>query len=176
MCRRRRKKRDPDEPSDHALGRSRGGFSTKFHLLCDVRGFPLHVELSGGQRHESVLLESVLEGVDTKLRDPAGNPVAWPAALAGDKAYRAKWIDDYLQELGIRPVIPSWENEDRDARPVEFDREAYRRRNIVERVIGWLKESRRVSSRYEKTAKNFVGMLKLAFIKRYLRLITGSTF
>jgi len=66
-------------------------------------------------------------------------------------------------DLGINPVIPSKENEDRDARPVEFDREAYRQRNIVERLIGWLKESRRIFSRFEKTAKNFGGMLKLAF-------------
>jgi transposase len=54
-------------------------------------------------------------------------------------------------------------------RPVEFDNEAYRRRNIVERLIGWLKESRRIFSRYEKTAKNFAGMLTLAFIRQYLR-------
>jgi hypothetical protein len=46
-----------------------------------------------------------------------------------------------LLELGVEPVIPSKENEDRDARPVAFDKEAYRRRNIVERLIGWLKES-----------------------------------
>ena len=73
-------------------------------------------------------------------------------------------------ELGIHPVIPSKENEDRDARPVEFDRDAYRDRNIVERLIGWLKEARRVFSRFEKTAKNFAGMIKLAFIQRYLRI------
>ena len=75
-------------------------------------------------------------------------------------------------DLEIRPVIPSKENEDRDARPVKFDRKAYRRRNIVERLIGWIKESRRVFSRFDKTAKNFGGFVKLAFILRYLRLAT----
>jgi transposase len=50
-----------------------------------------------------------------------------------------------------------------------FDKQAYRRRNVVERLIGWLKESRRIFSRYEKTAKNFGGMLTLAFIRQYLR-------
>ena len=69
---------------------------------------------------------------------------------------------------GIEPVIPSKENQDRGARLVDFDREAYRRRNIVERLIGWLKESRRILSRFEKTAKNFGGMITLAFIKQYL--------
>jgi transposase len=92
-------------------------------------------------------------------------------ALAGDKGYRAQWIDEYLLSEGIRPVIPSKANEDRDARPVAWDGEAYRRRNIIERLIGWLKESRRIFSRFEKTAKNYAGMLTLAFIQRYLRLM-----
>ncbi len=72
--------------------------------------------------------------------------------------------------LDITPVIPSKANEDRDGRPVEFDCDAYRDRNIVERLIGWLKECRRVFSRYEKTARNFAGMVRMAFIQRYLRL------
>ena len=93
------------------------------------------------------------------------------AGRAG-KGYRADWIDDYLSDLEIRPVIPSKENEDRQVRPVAFEPEQYHRRNIVERLIGWLKESRRVFSRFEKTARNFVGMIKMAFIHRYLRLAT----
>lgn len=105
------------------------------------------------------------------LVDHEEQPVAWPAQLAGDKGYRADWIDQYLLELDIQPVIPSKENEDRNARETEFDREAYRQRNIIERLIGWLKESRRVFSRFEKTAKNYGAMLKLAFIRRYLRLM-----
>jgi len=117
----------------------------------------------------------LLEGADAKLVDYDNEPLAWPVAMAGDKGYRAEWIDRYLLELGIRPVIPSKGNEDRDNRPVEFDREAYRDRNIVERLIGWLKESRRIFTRFEKTAKNFGGMLKMAFIHRYLRLMCGGT-
>lgn len=112
-------------------------------------------------------------GVDEQLIDAHGEAVAWPVSLAGDKGYRADWIDDYLLGLDILPVIPSKANEDRDARPVEFDKAAYRQRNIVERLIGWLKECRRVFSRYEKTAKNFLGMIHMAFIQRYLRSETG---
>lgn len=115
----------------------------------------------------------LLEGADEAVLDGEGQPVAWPAALAGDKGYRADWIDEALLELEITPVIPSKENEDRAARPVEFDRAAYRDRNIVERLIGWLKECRRVFSRFEKTAVNFGGMIKMAFIERYLRLATN---
>jgi transposase len=170
------KKKDPQEPADHALGRSRGGFSTKIHILCDGLGHPLNFHLTPGQAHESTVLDIVLEGADEKLLDGNGRRIAWPVALGGDKGYRADWIDDYLLALDISPVIPSKENEDRDARPVEFDRDAYRNRNIVERLIGWLKESRRIFSRFEKTAKNFGGMLKMAFIQQYLRYDVELTF
>jgi transposase len=115
-------------------------------------------------------LDTLLAGADDCLFDGKGAPVAWPVALGGDMGYRADWIDEYLIELGITPVIPTPANQDRDARAVEFDRELYRQRNIVERLIGWLKESRRVFSRFEKSAKNFCGMIKMAFIQRYLRL------
>lgn len=169
----RRKKRDPDEPEDHALGRSRGGFSTKIHLLCDSDGNPLHFHLTAGQDHESTALEALLDGADANVFDEDGERVAWPVAIAGDKGYRADWIDDYLLSLGIKPVIPSKENQDRDRRPVEFDRDVYKERNIVERLIGWLKENRRIFSRFEKTAKNFGGFLKMAFIHRYLVLATS---
>lgn len=94
-----------------------------------------------------------------------------PVALAGDKGYRADWIDEYLIDRGIRPVIPSKANEDRDARPVEFDREQYRKRSIVECLIGWLKECRRILTRFEKRATNFLGMIKMAFIQRYLKIM-----
>ena len=173
MCHGRRKKGDPEEPNDHALGRSRGGFSTKIHLLCDADGNPLHFHLTPGQAHESSVLDTLLEGADANLFDEDGKPVAWPVAIAGDKGYRADWIDEYLLQLGISPVIPTKDNEDRDGRPVEFDRDAYRSRNIVERLIGWLKENRRIFSRFEKTAKNFGGFLKMAFIHRYLMLATS---
>ncbi len=52
-----------------------------------------------------------------------------------------------------------------------FDRHAYRRRNIIERLIGWLEECRRVLTRFEKTAKIFGGFIKMAFVERYFRLM-----
>ena len=130
------------------------------------------VVVTAGQVHESTALDTLLIQADRDLLDVQGHAVPWPVALAGDKGYRADWIDAYLLDLEIRPVIPSKANEDRERRPVAFEREQYRRRNIVERLIGWLKESRRVFSRFEKTALNFVGMIKMAFIQRYLRLGT----
>ncbi len=63
---------------------------------------------------------------DRDLRDAQGRAIPWPDALAGDKGYRADWVDEYLLDLEIRPVIPSKENEDRDARPAEFERDQYK--------------------------------------------------
>ena len=145
--------------------------SGKIHLLCDAQGHPLHFHVTAGHAHESTGLDDVLIGADEHLRDAAGDPSAWPVARAGDKGYRADWIDDYLWALDIKPVIPSKANEERESRVVAFDRKAYRDRNIIERLIGWLKECRRIFSRFEKTARNFGGMITMAFIQRYLRLI-----
>ena len=147
--------------------------SSKIHILCDSQGHPLAFELTAGQAHEAAALDTLLVNADRTLFDEQDEPIAWPVALAGDKGYRAAWIDHYLLELDIQPVIPSKANEDREARPAAFDKQAYRDRNIVERLIGWLKECRRIFSRYEKTAKNFGGMIRMAFIQRYMRLVAG---
>lgn len=128
--------------------------------------------LTAGQSHEATVLDVVLENADGELKDENGKPIAWPVALAGDKGYRADWIDEYLIDLGVTPVIPSKTNQDRDQRAVEFDKELYRCRAIIEQLIGWLKESRRIFSRFEKTAVNFGGFLKIAFMQRYLRILT----
>lgn len=128
-------------------------------------------ELTPGQAHDTMALEDVLQRADDEIRDSDNTPVAWPAAIAGDKGYRADWIDKLLLDIDVTPVIPSKENEDRSRRGIDFNRERYRQRNIVERLIGWLKESRRILTRFEKTAINYAGMIKLAFIHRYFRLM-----
>jgi len=72
----------------------------------------LSYHLTPGQTHESTVLDVVLENADKNLLDSAGVPVPWPVRLAGDKGYRADWIDDCLMELEVLPVIPSKSNED----------------------------------------------------------------
>ena len=57
---------------------------------------------------------------------------------------------------------------------MNFDKAAYRRRHIIENCVGWLKECRRIGTRFEKTAVNFLAMLKLAFLQRYLRILGFS--
>ncbi len=102
-------KGDPEEPTDHALGRSRGGFTTKIHLLCDGNGHPLQFQLTAGQAHENTALLPLLQAAD-ETRSPTSreirSPGRWPwLAISG---YRADWIDEALIELlhppGRRPV------------------------------------------------------------------------
>lgn len=101
-----------------------------------------------------------------------GRPRKRPRRLAGDKAYRCKRVSDWLWTLGIKPVIPPKDNEKKKPGPApQFDKEAYKRRSIIENCVGWLKECRRIATRFEKLAINYLGMLKLAMIERYLRLI-----
>ena len=85
--------------------------------------------------------------------------------LAGDKAYSAQAIRSYLSGRQVKDVIPTKKNE----RPSPaFDKEAYRRRNVIERCVGWLKECRRLATRYEKLALHYLGMLLLGMTRRYL--------
>lgn len=161
------KNEHPEEPDDHGLGRSRGGFSTKIHLVCDDRGHPLSIHVTGGQVHEASVFEEVMDQLE--ITDHDERAIGFPKKLAGDKGYRADRIDEFLIERGIQPVIPSRETEDRSKRPVCFETKSYRARNIIERLIGWLKECRRMLTRFEKTAINYCGMIRLAIIQRYLR-------
>jgi transposase len=157
------------EPTDHALGRSRGGFGTKLHLVVTSTGVPLAATVTPGEANESTQVDPVLRRVQLSPR--RRRPRTRPHALAGDKGYSFPTVRRYLRQRGIRPVIPTR----KDQRPnPRFDRRAYRQRNIIERVVGWLKESRRLGTRYEKLAVNFLAMVKLAMLQRCLRLIHSS--
>ena len=95
-----------------------------------------------------------------------------PRKLAGDKAYSVPRVRDWIEQQRIEPVIPHKDNEKARHDPaVKFDRAAYRGRCVIEQCVGWLKESRRIGTRFEKLAVNFHGMLQLAMIRRYLRLL-----
>ncbi|WP_231871424.1 IS5 family transposase [Planctomyces sp. SH-PL62] len=163
-------KRGTAEPADHALGRSRGGFGTKLHLVVDSGGVPLSAVVTAGRAHESRSLEPALEAVRIK-RPGRGRPRRRPRRLAGDKGYSYRRIRRYLRRRGIKAVIPTRKDQRRSP---TFDAEAYRRRNIVERCILWMKENRRLATRFEKLAVNFLAMVKLAMIRRCFRLIEPS--
>jgi transposase len=152
------------EPADHGLGRSRGGYGSKIHLVCDGSGRPMAVTVTAGQRHESTQFEAVLGEV--RVPRPVGRPRCRPRKLAGDKGYSYPHIRLRLRRRGIKAVIPSRKDQ---RRVPTFDKATYRRRNVVERCIGWLKESRRLATRFEKLAENFLAMVKLAMLERLLK-------
>ena len=142
---------------DHALGRSRGGYGTKLALVCDGRGHPLAAVVGPGQQHD---LRSFVTVVTEALA------LARPRQIVADKAYSVAWVRAWTRRRRVRPVIPTRCDQPPDA---SFDRAAYRGRNVVERLVGWLKESRRVATRYEKLATRFLAFVKLAMIRRLLR-------
>ena len=144
----------------HALGRSRGGYSTKLHFLSDGQGIPLGVTATPGQRNEGPEFENVMNACLINIFRKNKRP----DALAGDKAYSSNSIRRYIRKLGIEDVIPTRSNETPN---IEFDKEKYRSRNIVERLIGWIKEFRRVATRYEKNVNNYLAMVKIAICRNW---------
>jgi transposase len=149
---------------NEALGRSRGGFSTKVHLRAEGGGKPVTVVLTGGERHEQVALGAVLDTGAIRRRGP-GRPRLRPRRVAGDKGYSSPKARRSIRRRGIVPVIPTKSDEPRDPR---FDREAYRLRNRIERLIGRLKQNRRIATRYEKRGINYAAMLTIGMIRLWL--------
>ena len=125
---------------------------------------PLAAQVTAGQCHESQYVESVINAVRIGRRRR-------PKKVAGDKGYSCERVRRWLRRHKMVPVIPTKSNE---VAQDDFDREAYRRRNVVERCVNWMKENRRLGTRYEKLAVNFLAMAKLAMIRRYFRLLDSS--
>jgi transposase len=151
------------EPQDHALGRSQGGFGTKVHLVCDGHGILLAVWVTPGQRHESQAFEIVM--LRAKRPRRVGRP-RWPRRVGADKGYSYPGIRGWLRRHHLGGVIPTRKNQARDE---SFDRTAYRRRSRIEQVVGWYKECRALATRYEKLAVNYVALWMVASIEKLLK-------
>ncbi|MEU8720682.1 IS5 family transposase [Streptomyces antimycoticus] len=152
----------------HAIGRSRGGRTTKIRLAADARCRPLVFVLTAGQAGDVPSFTDVM----ARLRVPrrCGRPRTRPDMVLADKAYSSGEIRNHLRRRGIRAVIP--ERADQQAnrrqrgrtggRPPAFDRETYKQRNTVERCINRLKQWRGIATRYEKTATVYLAGLHIA--------------
>lgn len=106
-----------------------------------------------------------------------GRPKSRPACLGADKGYSYPRIRRWLRDRGIRAVIPQ-RNDQRAyhcGRPLAFDKQLYRSRNIIERRINWIKNCRRLSQRYDKNALCYLAMVKLHFIRVYLTKAFSDT-
>ena len=147
-----------------ALGRSRGGFSTKIRIRAEGLGKPVTFTLTGGEVHDSKAFATLM-GTGWIRRLGCGRPRLKPDRLAADKAYSSGVIRSALRRRSITPVIPTKSNERPNA---AFDRDAYRERNRVERLINRLKQFRRIATRYEKRAVNYLAMITIAAILLWL--------
>ncbi|MDI5969430.1 IS5 family transposase [Streptomyces sp. SL13] len=159
-----------------ALGRSRGGLTTKIHLAVDGRGLPLSIVLTPGNVNDATVFGEVLDGIRVP-RAAAGRPRTTPERVLGDKAYSSRAIRHLLRRRGIAATIP--ERRDQEAnrrrrgrlggRPPAFDKEIYRGRNVVERCFARLKQFRAVATRFDKLADRYRAGVVLASLILWLR-------
>ena len=119
--------------------------------------------MTAGQSHESKSFEALLDTFRIRRRRR-------PHAVAGDRGYSYPRIRKWLSRRGIEAVIPSRSNQPK----VCINKRKYKRRNVVERCIGWLKWCRRLATRYEKLAESYLGMVTLAMIQRCNRILGPS--
>jgi transposase len=98
----------------------------------------------------------------------------WPVQTAGDKGYSYPRIRTWLDRRTIEAVIPQRSDQAEHDGDLGLNKKAYKKRSAVECCVGWLKECRRLVTRFDKLAVNFLAFVKLAFIERYLRLLDPS--
>ena len=164
------------EPPDHALGRSRGGLSTKIHQLVDGWGRPLVVAVGAGQSHDSPMLKPLLAHLAVG-RLGAGRPRTRPAALIADKAYSSSGNRGLLRSKRVKTVIPQPADQiahrqrrgSAGGRPPGFDPVLYKGRNVIERSFNDHKQWRGVATRYDKLAVIYRGGIVLRAITIWLR-------
>ncbi|QRM32116.1 IS5 family transposase [Microvirga sp. VF16] len=131
---------------NQAVGVSRGGRTTKIHCLADGRGRIVAVALTPGNMADITMAMPMLEALAPAKR------------LIADKAYDADRLRTWLQDKGIDAVIPV-----RAARAIAYplNRAAYRRRNVIERMFGRLKNGKRIATRYDRLAINYLAAIAL---------------
>jgi transposase len=136
-----------------ALGRSRGGFSTKIHVSVDALGNPLRFRLTAGQQHDITQAEALIIDYECEY-------------VIADRAYDADDFVQFVISSGAIPVIPPRPNR-KDLRG--YDEYLYQERHLVECFINKIKHYRRVFSRFEKLDSRYLGFLYFAGALIWLR-------
>lgn len=139
--------------SEQGLGRSKGGFSTKVHAKVDALGNPLQFIVTPGQSSESKQAKHLLNNVSNSL-------------VLADKGYDSKEIRMLIRQQNSIDVIPSRAN---SLNPVNYDKHIYKERHAIECFFGKLKQFRRIFSRFDKSARNFMSFLSFAAVILWLR-------
>ncbi len=143
-----------------AIGKSRGGPTTKIHMATDALGNPIHIEITGGQVHDSQVAEAIIENIEAEN-------------LLADKGYDSEKIREKARDKNIIPMIPRRSNSKKPNS--EFDRHIYKARHQVENIFARLKHFRSIATRFEKLARNFKAIVTLACTYIWLKLLTPES-
>jgi transposase len=135
------------------LGGSRGGLTTKIHMLADALGRPLKFMLTGGQVHDVVTAQAMIDGVEGH-------------ALVADKAYDSNAFRAHIAKAGMQAVIPSTRTR---KVAIPHDRELYKARNRIERCFNKLKHFRRFATRYDRLDACFLAFIHLEAAMIWMR-------
>ena len=130
-----------------AVGRSRGGRNTKIHALADAKGRLIAILLTGGEAHDCPVAERLIRRAKP------------PKRMLGDKAYDSAELREQLDERGTKPVIPNRSNR---KQPFSFSKRLYKLRWRIETAFNRLKDFRRIATRYDKLARNYLASVCLA--------------
>src|SRR5271167_3314153 len=137
------------------MGRSRGGLTSKIHAVVDTNGLPVHLAITPGEAHDNRLCSVLLSTLPPQTM------------LLADREYDADWIRELARQQGAWANIPPKRNR-KD--PICFSPYLYRARNLIERFFNKIKQCRRVATRYDKLAANYLAFIKLASIQIWLRV------
>lgn len=151
MCGRSLKKNGGQDAQ--ALGRSRGGFSTKLHFIVDALGNPLDFVLTGGQRHDITQAPTLLNGQRSDY-------------VIADKGFDDDDFIQLIRDLGAIPVIPARKNR---TQPRDYDTHLYKERHLVECFFNKIKWFRRIFSRFDKLDRSYCGFLAFVSTLIWLR-------
>jgi Transposase and inactivated derivatives len=163
------------EPGEHAIGRSRGGLTTKLHMLVDGRARPLVLLLTAANVNDTTMFAQLMGAICVPRNGP-GRPRTRPDYVLADKGYSSRANRDLLRRRGIAHTIPEPSDQaghrrrrgSTGGRPVGFDTTRYRRRNVVERGFCQLKHWRGLATRYGKHARNYLSAVTFAALLTWL--------
>jgi transposase len=141
----------------NALGRSRGGFSTKINARTNAEGLPIGLVITPGQAHDVTAFPALMQELDCD-----------PEQLLGDKGYDSNAVRQEIEDRGGEALIPSTAS-----RKIQgtVDKAIYALRNRIERFFNRLKNSRRVATRYDKLIESFAAFVILATIRIWIRFV-----
>ena len=130
------------------IGRTKGGLNSKLHAVCDNKGRPIVLLLTEGQTSDYRGAATMLPALPASVQ-----------TLIGDKGYDGDRLRGAIESRGIKPCIPPRRGR---KNPTTYCKRTYKRRNVIERMFGVLKDWRRIATRYNRCAETFLAAIVIA--------------